>query len=144
MKINEQKQHIRSFGVISVFSMIGLCLLAAYPVINSEKGENGYKALHRAEGLAYQLVEIHKNLNIPTSSPDQARSIASETPEDLLSSHKGEIGLDPWGRAFRFQIIKDQVQKPKIAVWSLGENGQSESVADSFEGDDIGVLVDVR
>ena len=115
--------------------------MAAYPVMNSEKAENGYKALHRAEGLAYQLVEIHKNLNIPTSG----RSIASETPIEQISAQKGEMGLDPWGRAYQFEIIKTKgLKSSKVAVWSVGENGKSESAQNNFEGDDIGVLIDIR
>lgn len=141
MQNTEQKQHIKSFGVISVFSMIGLCLLAAYPVMNSKAGENGYKALHRAEGLAYQLVEIHKNLNNPTGG----RSIASDDSKDHLSAAKGEIGLDPWGRPYHFEILqRNGKQQKQVAVWSEGENGQSESTKNSFEGDDVGVIVDIR
>jgi hypothetical protein len=141
LKNTEEKQRIRSFGVISVFSMIGLCLLAAYPVMNSEKAENGYKALHRAEGLAYQLVEIHKNLNIPTGG----RNIASLAASEHLGAQNGEIGLDPWGHAYQFEIIRNRdLKSRKIAVWSVGENGKSESKETHFSGDDIGVLVDLK
>lgn len=121
--------------------MIALCLFATYPVMNSDKAENTYKALHRAEGLAYQLVEIHKNLNIPTNS----RSIASDESKDHLAAPKGQIGLDPWGQAYQFEIIKNSGHnRAKIAVWSVGENGRSESAQKNFQGDDIGVLVDIR
>ena len=124
-----------------MFSLIGLCLLAAYPVMNSDKGENGYKALHRAEGLAYQLIEIHKNLNIPT----KGRSIASLQAEMPQTPHRGEIGVDPWGRAYQFEVLQNKGhRKSQIVVWSLGENGQSESKQNKFDGDDIGVTVEVR
>lgn len=121
--------------------MLGLCLLAAYPVMNSKNGENGYKALHRAEGLAYQLVEIHKNLNNPTGS----RSIASEQPVDQLARTDGQIGQDPWGRPYHFAILASgDKSSRRVAVWSEGENGKSESSKSSFEGDDIGVILDIR
>lgn len=137
----EQKQHLRSFGVISVFSLLGLCFLALYPVMTSKNGENGHKALHRAEGLAYQLVEIHKNLNNQPSY----RSIASEASENHLGAPEGQIGMDPWGHAYQFKVLKSvSGKKSKVAVWSLGENGQSESHQEAFLGDDIGVLVDIR
>ncbi len=141
MKNNEQKQHFRSFGVISVFSLLGLCILALYPVMTSQTGENGHKALHRAEGLAYQLVEIHKNLNIQ----QPYRSIASEASESHLGAPEGQIGMDPWGHAYQFKVLRSSTgKKAKVAVWSLGENGQSESQREAFLGDDIGVLVDIR
>lgn len=132
-------QDFKSFKVITVFVLLAICVIATYPVINSQKSENEYKALHRAEGLAYQLIEIHKNLMIPMGS----RAVASIDEE--ANFKKNEIGLDPWGRAFNFEVIDGpHLEVPLMVVWSAGENGILETKKTQFLGDDIGVMIEIR
>lgn len=145
----DKKQHVSSKGIISLFMLAGAVLLICAPVWSGRSGEYQQKTLHRAEGLAYQLLESRKSVS--------SRGPASvESSLNHLTMDQGEIGLDPWGHPYRYQLLKPRENNlAKILVWSLGPNGkletQSETIESNrdngspqFSGDDLGIMLSVK
>lgn len=142
---NEQNQVVKSLGVISTLLLLIVCGLIMAPVWNGSPNENDEKAMRRAEGLAYQVMDIHK-----------AAQKNSRTPAS--SSNDGHIGMDPWGQPYRYRVLKNVAkttnENPKynVVVWSSGPNKRADTRdanLDSdrddfdakFDGDDVGVVV---
>ncbi len=144
---SDKKQEFKSISVISMFILIGLSVLLLAPVWNDESSEHINKALNRAEGLAYQILESRKGTS---------RGPASATELNHLSQDSGRVGADPWGHQYHFKFFNlggnDQT---KILVWSAGPNGKVDSddktidsIRDSlnptFLGDDLGIAILVK
>ncbi len=154
---SQQYQDIDSFGVISVFLVIGLCVMVSAPVWNGSQSEDFEKTLHRAENLAYQIVEARSQLEAGKSGPD--RVPATET-LSRLRAETGEIGTDLWGHPFRFRVLQYSQHHTRVLVWSLGSNGKADTLdkrpdlnqeglgqnfgASEFAGDDVGVIVTIK
>lgn len=144
---NEEKQQVKTVGLITLLLVMGLSVLLLAPVWNSESNEARNKALFRAEGLAYQILEGRKG---------SSRGPASVGGLNHLAQDQGEVGEDPWGHPYKFKLFSHLVNdQAKILVWSSGPNGNSESdetMIDSnrdkaspiFGGDDVGVIVLVK
>lgn len=145
----DKKQEVRSFGIISLFLLLGACVLICVPAWNGSSADTQERALRRAEGLAYQILESR---NPSTRGP----ATAVERELNHFSLDEGQIGLDPWGQPFQFKLLKfKEFKKAKIVVWSLGPNGLAETPHENldsnrnkssplFSGDDLGVMVSVK
>jgi hypothetical protein len=155
MKVKEY-QGIRSFGVLSVFFILGVFALLSVPVWNSGSSENQIKTSRRAEGLAYQILQARKEK--PVAPVGDNRGPASETeldPANHLQGDSGTIGIDLWGKPFRFAVVDTNSGQQKVLVWSNGPNGQVDTKIEKidserdnsvpiFSGDDVGVIVSVK
>ena len=134
LKIQE-KQGIRSIGIISMFLLLLVSLGAVAPVWSGVRSENEQITMRRAESLAYQIMEGRKS---------KSRGIASvggnSSEMNLLIADQGEIGTDHWGHPFRFKVLKEtKEEKAKILVWSAGPNGTFETQDPTqLAGDDLG------
>ncbi len=139
LKIQE-KQGIRSIGIISMFFLILVSLGAVKPVWSGVAGENEQITMRRAEGLAYQILEARKS---------RGRGIASISSNEmnLLAADQGEIGMDRWGHPYRFKVLRETLkdtnqEKTKIVVWSAGPNGHFETLDPvHLAGDDLGTSI---
>lgn len=144
---NDKKQEFKTVGLISMFVVIGLSALLLAPVWNDESGDSQTKALYRAEGLAYQILEGRKG---------SSRGPASVGSLNHLAQDSGNIGEDPWGRQYQFKFFNHVGnEQSKILVWSNGPNGEKDTedtVIDSnrdnaspkFDGDDLGVIIVIK
>ena len=143
MMKNDKKQYVRSHGILSLLILVGTSVLVCAPVWSGRSG------VHRAESLAYQLLEGRKAAS--------SRGPASiESPINHLTQDEGEIGLDPWGHPYRYKLLKGhELQMSKILVWSLGPNGTVETKSElldsnrdarspEFSGDDLGIMLSVK
>lgn len=153
---SEQNQGIDSFGVLSVFLVIGLCLMVSAPAWNGSRSEDFEKTMRRAENLAYQIIEAHDALEIGIRTElNQGRHPASESSLGRLNADAGEIGKDHWGHPFHFRVIRKNQRQTLVFVWSLGPNGKAETFEDEFvssrdiaafefAGDDVGTIVIIK
>lgn len=85
---------------------------------------------------------------LPLVEENKGRTIAS----DDLSAQEKSMGIDPWGRPYRKNIVRDMGGKPAhVVVWSLGPNGVAETsnidpdqrrerFTVRFGGDDFGTI----
>jgi hypothetical protein len=136
----QEKQGIRSIGIISMFLLLAVSLGATAPVWNGASSEARQKTMRRAEGLAYQLLDGQR------SSERGIASAGNDVEMNQLVSDEGEIGLDIWGHPFHFKMLKNQEgEKLKIIVWSRGPNGLFETQDPTqFLGDDLGTHVSLK
>ncbi len=148
-----KKQYVRSHGIISLFMLIGCTAMVCLPVWSGRSGVYQQKTLHRAESLAYQLLDGRKSAS-PASAGRGPASVEGSL--NQLTKEQGEIGLDPWGHPFQYKLLKPTNNQPtKILVWSLGPNGQAETKDQTldqnrdkanpeFSGDDLGIMLSVK
>jgi hypothetical protein len=127
----ELNQGIRSTGVLSVIGLLFVCAVAASPLWSGKSGEEKEVLMRHAESLAYQVIEIHK-------AEIQAK-IEGRSPSSLgdADENRGQIGTDPWGHPFQYQIV-DRKNRHQVFVWSLGPNATASiklSSLDSSRGD---------
>ena len=145
---NESNQDIRTTGVISVIILLSVCAVAASPLWSSKSKEENEITLRRAESLAYQIIEIQKSKN---SDHLDGRSPASV---DQVALSEGNMGLDPWGQPYRFQVV-NHGSEHRVVVCSLGPDHQLQTNLSSLDssrdtsslkikGDDVGVAVDFK
>lgn len=143
---SQENQQIKTGGIISLFALLGACVLAATPVWNWGPRGDSEKTLRRAEGLAYQIMEIQK-------SAKKGR-IPASVGELSADQTQGRMGSDSWGQPFHFRLVKVE-GKTKVLVWSAGPNQTSEtniedsdSIRDNwspdFQGDDLGIIVSYK
>lgn len=145
---NEKKQGLRSTSLMSVLFVIVFMIFTFSRLINQETNSSPEQALKRAEGLAYQIAEVRKG---------SSRGPASVAALNHLVQNEGDIGLDPWGKAYRFKVIGGGENEPmRILVWSAGPNlkldtGEKSLDSKAFDknllplsGDDLGVLISFK
>ena len=150
MEKNEAKHIFSSIGIISVLLPLALCLMFLLPVWNTGSEDQKEFTMHRAESLAYQIIEVRVGT-------ERAPASAAESALNHLSADEGRIGLDSWGRPFRFKVLKSKSEASKVIVWSLGPNGSSENEIDSSQfdlsqnngpvslvGDDLGIMLSIN
>lgn len=143
---NETNQELRSVGVISTLVVLAVCGLLTSRAWKDSPIEDNEKAMRRAEGLAYQLMDIHR------AAQKDSRAPAS-------SSSEGLIGSDPWGQPYRYRVLNHaakpedkKAQEYKLVIWSQGPNKKADTddskldsdrdkVAVQFDGDDVGIVI---
>lgn len=152
----EQIQEVRSSGVILILGLVVLSLaIIATPWNRQFQDSRVETALHKAEVVGYQVVQIYREA-AKTSDNNKDRAPASISPETAIPANirsTGTMGLDPWGAPFRYRILSaDPAGNVKILVWSSGPNQKVETATLDDEevavieqpiygGDDIGVLL---
>lgn len=132
-----------------MFFVLVASLFVSAPAWNRVNADQQEFAMHKAESLAYQILESQRMTSRgPASAP--------EVKLNQLLSSEGRIGLDPWGRPYQFRILKGtDFSHTKVLVWSLGPDGfaqtspeKLESIRDDgqpqFEGDDVGALISIQ
>lgn len=154
---NEQIQEVKSSGVILILGLVVLSMIIIATPWNRQFQDSRIEtALHKAEVVGYQVVQIYREAAKTSDNKDRApasvtSSSGSAIPANIRST--GTMGLDPWGAPFRYRILSaDPAGNVKILVWSSGPNQKVETAAlddedvaiagqPSYGGDDIGVLL---
>lgn len=156
---NEQIQEVRSSGMLLIMGLVIFSLaIIATPWNRQFQDSRVETALHKAEVVGYQVVQIYREASKSPSEiesksrgPASASPAGSEFPANLRST--GTMGTDPWGAPFRYRILSaDSVGNVRILVWSSGPNQKVETAMlddedtvisgqPTYAGDDIGVLL---
>jgi hypothetical protein len=122
-----------------MFTVVSLVVPIVLNGIESTRVEKAQKEIRKL---------AHEAAFLPLVEENKDRTIAS----DSLALYEKSMGFDPWGRAYRKNLIRDPNGKPsKIIVWSLGPNGVAETlsvgpdksgerVTIRFGGDDFGTV----
>jgi hypothetical protein len=105
--------------VATVF-VAGFIAMSLMPLMAGQDSELSKQSDQRAEGLAYQLLQIYSEHQKLSSS---SRGPASETGDSGVDwsqwKPEGEIGRDPWGDPYKYQIISSESENLSvIQVWS--------------------------
>ncbi len=156
---NEQFQEVRSSGMLLIIGLVSFSLaIIATPWNRQFQDSRVETALHKAEVVGYQVVQIYREasktpseIDKNTRGPASVSPQGSEFPSNLRST--GTMGTDPWGAPFRYRILSaDSAGNVRILVWSSGPNQKVETAMlddeeavisgqPSYAGDDIGVLL---
>lgn len=155
MKINKN-QELRSSSILGLFCLVGLSLtIIATPWNRDLNGAGQEKALHRAEIVGYQIVQLYREASKHTSEAPKSRAPASASPNLTDLRRTGSMGTDPWGQAYNYRILSADQSKLRILVWSSGPDkvintkeleNEDVSLADqpSFAGDDLGIVMSMN
>lgn len=151
---NEQKQALRSSGVLSFFGLlIAITAIIATPWNRQMKSSDIDLARQKAEVLGYQVAQIYREATNQKEVPgnnSQGRLPASESFRST-----GTMGADPWGEPYYYRIIQTgRADTIRVLVWSSGPNKKVETTVLQDEdapiknqpvylGDDMGVLLSV-
>ncbi len=111
------------------------------------------KAEQRAMMIAQQLIEsqfqVKNFVEEKKNTAEENRGLASES-QVLSLTRKvldGEVGRDPWGKPFGFQVKGDGKKGSIVYIWSVGENQKpdfkniGDMIANGSNGDDILVVM---
>ncbi len=112
------------------FTVVSLVVPIILNGVESTKVEKAQKEIRKM---------AHEAAFLPLVEEGKDRSIASES----LALYEKSMGLDPWGRAYRKNLVRDLSGKAsKVIVWSLGPNGIAETL--SIDPDQRGERVTIR
>lgn len=135
---------MRRFGTTDLAIVLGLWSAMAVVLggVLSEVMSDSETPRARAQSEAFAL-------QLAQAQSSTQASAGGRGPASVVSNLKaGELGKDPWGRSYRYQVFADGV-----VVWSLGVDGKPDSEkaierlvlgqeisAFRFQGDDVGFL----
>jgi hypothetical protein len=97
----------------------------------------------------FQFVEF-QNGDAKVDEEQQVRGLASDNSvAQKVQKFKGEIGRDPWGRPFLFEVTNQGQVGASVYLLSMGENGTKETSemtqkTSAKNGDDILVNVSIE
>lgn len=142
---NKQNQQFNTFDVLSMFLCFALVVSIGGVLFNSHiEQKKSSAAKNYVENLAQELIMKP----VISSMDSNSRMPASEL----------NLGLDPWGSAYKYSVIKNSYGLPiYVVVVSGGPNSEfetevSETMAFTqsqienvqFKGDDIGYIKSFR
>jgi len=125
-----------------MFTVVSLVVPIILNGIESSKIEKADKEIRKL---------AHEAAFLPLVEENKDRSIASEN----ISLYEKSMGKDPWGNAYRKNIISDvSGNAAHIVVWSTGPNGIAETISIDpdqrgervfirFGGDDFGTIAPI-
>lgn len=144
----DKKQHDQTHKSIDVFltllSALGVVTLLIFGASLYSQDNPEKKAKGQALSMGYFIWQLE--LNDKTQKEKRTEPPSDQTPHRSLASvddiYKGDIGLDPWGHPYLFELRRDS---KILYVWSRGPNGDDESVSlvSGFSGDDLGQVLDL-
>lgn len=160
--VSKSKQRFTSTDAVAVIAL-GLSVIAITLNILTEaiKDDSGERAQYGAEALAHQMASARIALveEFPESAKSQGpsrgpSSVGEPAISQPMSQYEGQLGLDPWGKAYHYKLFRSGDSKViRIVVWSSGPDQKTDTVfADddlassesrkklSFRGDDIGYV----
>jgi hypothetical protein len=148
MKVVKDK-YIQGFTTIDLILMLSIMFtvfsIVTPIVINGVQSSKIEKAQRDIRKLANEAAFL------PLVEENKDRSIASEN----VALYEKSMGLDPWGRPYRKNIVRDIHGKAAhVIVWSTGANGiaetmrvqpdqRGEKISIRFGGDDFGTIASV-
>jgi len=134
LKKPDNNQEFKTKDMMLVLSLMTAVTLIFVGIVgNSLEDPTSRKAQRDLEALVGQvmgwnqsgLVDQSRGNDLQTG--DGQREMASLAAQFPLGK-EGVIGVDPWGQAYRFQIV--EIKKPHAAyvlVWSNGPNARNDS-----------------
>lgn len=160
----EKNHEFRSSGVLLILGLLVFCIaIIATPWNRQMQDSRVETALQKAEVVGYQVVQIYREAakNTPSKEMKGSRipaSVADSAGSEELLRLTGTMGMDPWGRPYRYRILtpaKESSEKVRILVWSTGPNlkvdtknldDESQALTEQplYSGDDIGVVLGIN
>lgn len=159
---NEEKQGLRSSGVLALMGLVAVCLLIILTPWNRHMQDSKVEAaLKKAEIVGYQVVQLYREASSSgahesrhdSRNPASLVKYASFKAEPLRTT--GSMGMDPWGVPYQYRILEAPVSgNIRILIWSSGQNKKVETAylenedqelptQPQYGGDDIGLILSI-
>jgi hypothetical protein len=119
--IPEENQQFSTIDAIFVVALLVVVTVVSSTILSQVFADHKrVQARMKAEALAFRLA----------SRPDATNAIenvpSGRHPASAPESNSGEIGLDPWGHAYHYNVTREDTGKVlEVEVWSAGPNGQT-------------------
>ncbi len=132
--IPDENQQFSTIDAIFVVALLVVVTVVSSTILSQVFADHKrVQAKMKAEALAFRLASRPDATNVIENIPEGRRP-ASAKPE----TKSGEIGLDPWGHAYRYNVVREETGKVvEVAVWSGGPNGTSALDVGELDRDDI-------
>lgn len=137
MKTNEN-QYVKSHNWMLVIGLLALVMLLVF----APSGRHGDESLvlrakQQAEVLGLQLVQNYTQ-NKDSRAPASSESESEAGSEIAAFKGDGLIGLDPWGRPYRYNILATDRGIARVVITSDGPpkdpSSQSETNSEELSG----------
>jgi hypothetical protein len=119
-------QHVKFGSAVLSFLMVAVGAVYLIPDLGGPDKRLSEISHQKAEGLAYQILQIHSDSKMKPNSG--GRGPASESPvAGGLSTWKldGELGADPWGNPYHYHLEYDGSKILRtIEVWSQKDSAR--------------------
>ena len=118
---HDENQQFSTIDAIFVVALLIVATVVSSTILSQVFADHKrVQARMKAEALAFRLA----------SRPDATNEIEDighgRIPASASETKQGEIGLDPWGHAYHYNVIREDGGKVlEVAVWSPGPNGTS-------------------
>ncbi len=132
-------QNIKSFEILtsSVLLFVGASVIL--PIFFGAYFHKEQQSRSEEQVLAYQIMQIHqKTAEGNQSGAELQRGPASVLVETFESKDKGlihQIGKDPWGNPYNYQVQLVE-GRPQVKIWSRGpvvHQGKKDQIAQTIE-----------
>lgn len=132
--IPDENQQFSTIDAIFVVALLVVVSVVSSTILSQVFADHKrVQAKMKAEALAFRLASRPDATN-QIEDISQGRFPASAEPK----AKSGEIGLDPWGHAYRYNVVREETGKVvEVAVWSGGPNGTSAQEVGELDRDDI-------
>jgi beta-glucosidase/6-phospho-beta-glucosidase/beta-galactosidase len=142
---NKENQQFNTFDVLSMFLCFMLIVSIGGVLLNSHiQQKKSAVAQNHVENLAQELI--------------MKPVISSMDPNSRLPASELDLGVDPWGIAYKYSVVKNSYGQPiYVVVLSGGPNNTFETELDTtlafsrsqienvqIKGDDIGYIKSFR
>ena len=158
----KKNQKFGTSDLVTLIALAGLAITITWTIIQDAlRDDRPERARLGAEALAHQMVtggfSLIDSANADDPSTGGNRAVASDPKAasgnaPTLSLFEGTLGRDPWGKAYRYKLLRSSEGSPlRILVWSDGPNTKPDTQVDDFavassgvggsfrfSGDDIG------
>lgn len=131
--IPDENQQFSTIDAIFVVALLVVVTVVSSTILSQVFADHKrVQAKMKAEALAFRLA----------SRPDATNEIEDisegRRPASKAEKKSGEIGMDPWGHAYHYSVVREETGKvTEVAVWSGGPNGTSAHEVGELDRDDI-------
>ncbi len=136
--IPDENQQFSTIDAIFVVALLVVVTVVSSTILSQVFADHKrVQAKMKAEALAFRLASRPDATNEIENIPE-GRHPASAEQETQPETKSGEIGVDPWGHAYHYNVIREETGKViEVAVWSGGPNGTSAHDLGELDRDDI-------
>lgn len=141
-QIPDENQQFSTIDAIFVVALLVVVTVVSSTILSQVFADHKrVQAKMKAEALAFRLASRPDATSEIEDIPGGRYPASAEQetqPETQPETKSGEIGLDPWGHAYRYNVVRAETGKViEVAVWSGGPNGTSAQEIGELDRDDI-------
>ena len=136
---SNKNQEFKTYDLLLVLSLVAAVSLVIASILGGRLEDPNVKRVQRdTEALIGQLLgwgPPAETLDDGLGEPKEEQRELASSGSDFPLGKEGIVGIDPWGQAYRFQVVEiDRPRSAYLLVWSNGPNARNDS-GDNFGWD---------